>query len=71
MIGGNKPGVMTKNAKWAFEKPADAEAFIKENQGEKSTMDEAMKVTFADMYSDCKMIRDKRAQMKKMQQQKQ
>jgi copper chaperone NosL len=71
VIGGNKPGVMTKNAKWAFEKPADAEAFIKENQGEKSTFDEAMKVTFADMYNDCKMIRAKRAQMKKMQQQKQ
>jgi copper chaperone NosL len=69
VIGGNKPGVMSKNAKWAFEKPADAEAFIKENQGEKTTFDEAMKVAFADMYSDCKMIRAKRAQKKKMQQQ--
>ncbi len=71
VIGGNKPGVMTKNAKWAFEKPADAEAFIKENQGEKGTFDDAMKATFADMYVDCKMIRDKRAKMKAMQQQKQ
>ena len=29
VIGGNKPGVMTKRAKWAFEKKADAEAFIR------------------------------------------
>jgi copper chaperone NosL len=68
VIGGNKPGVMSKNAKWAFEKPADAEAFVKENQGQVGNFDEAMKVTFADMYSDCKMIREKRAKMKMMQQ---
>lgn len=71
VIGGNKPGVMTKNAKWAFANSADAEAYIKENQGVKGTFDEAMKATFSDMYDDCKMIRAKRAKMKEMQQQKQ
>ncbi len=33
VIGGNKPGVMTKQAKWAFEKKEDAEKFIQENGG--------------------------------------
>ncbi len=33
VIGGNKPGVMTKTAKWAFADKKDAEAFIKEHGG--------------------------------------
>jgi len=33
VIGGKKPGVMTKTAKWAFAEKKDAEAFIKENGG--------------------------------------
>ena len=67
VIGGNKPGVMTKKAKWAFENKADAEKFIAENGGSLSTFDETMKATFEDMYADTKMIRAKRAEMKKMQ----
>lgn len=66
VIGGNKPGVMTKEAKWAFAKKEDAEKFIKENGGTLSTFDAAMKAAYESMYADTKMIREKRA-MKKMQ----
>jgi copper chaperone NosL len=65
VIGGNKPGVMTKRAKWAFENKADAEKFIAENGGSLSSFDEAMKATYEDMYADTKMIREKRKMMKK------
>ena len=64
VIGGSKPGVMTKRAKWAFESKADAEAFIKENGGKLATFDEAMKAAYEDMYADTKMIREKRKMMK-------
>jgi hypothetical protein len=50
VIGGNKSGVMTKRAKWAFEKREEAEQFIKDNGGRISTFDEVMKATFVDMY---------------------
>ena len=69
VIGGNKPGVMTKRAKWAFEKKEDAEKFIKENSGGIATFDEAMKASYEDMYQDTKMIRDRR-KMRKMEQKK-
>jgi nitrous oxide reductase accessory protein NosL len=32
VVGGAKPGVMSKQGKWAFEKKDDAEAFIKTNR---------------------------------------
>ena len=67
VIGGSKMGVMTKRAKWAFEKKEDAEKFIKENGGETATFDVAMKAAYEDMYTDTKMIRERR-KMKKMQQ---
>jgi copper chaperone NosL len=66
VIGGNKPGVMTKRAKWAFGKKSDAEAFVKAEGGTVATFEAAMKATYEDMYSDTKMIREKR-KMKKMQ----
>jgi len=65
VIGGNKPGVMTKRAKWAFENKADAEAFIKENTGVLASFDEAIKTSYEDMYQDTKMIREKRKMKKK------
>jgi copper chaperone NosL len=65
VIGGNKPGVMSKQAKWAFAKKDDAEAFIKEHTGTLATFDEAMKAAYESMYADVKMIREKR-KMKKM-----
>ncbi|MEW6740784.1 MAG: nitrous oxide reductase accessory protein NosL [Nitrospirota bacterium] len=64
VIGGNKTGVMTKRAKWAFEKKDDAEKFIKENGGNLATFDDAMKAAYEDMYHDTKMIREKRKMMK-------
>jgi nitrous oxide reductase accessory protein NosL len=65
VVGGSKPGVMSKRAKWAFENKADAEKYIAENGGTLSTFDEAIKAAYEDMYSDTKMIREKRKMMKK------
>lgn len=67
VLGGNKPGVMTKRAKWAFERKDDAERFIQENGGELVTFDEAIKASYEDMYNDTKMIRDRR-KARRMQQ---
>lgn len=64
VTGGSKPGVMTRTAKWAFEKKADADAFIKENGGQPTDFDGAAKTAYADMYDDIRMIRDKRKMMK-------
>jgi nitrous oxide reductase accessory protein NosL len=64
VVGGSKPGVMTKRAKWAFENKTDAEKFITENGGTLATFDEAIKLAYEDMYQDTKMIREKR-KMKK------
>lgn len=61
----DKPGVMTKRAKWAFGDKAAADAFIKANHGSLATFDEVMKATYEDMYGDSKMIRAKR-KMKRM-----
>ena len=65
VIGGNKPGVMSARAKWAFEKKEDAEKFVKENGGAVAVFGEAMKASYEDMYSDTLMIREKR-KMRKM-----
>lgn len=66
VVGGNKPGVMSKRGKWAFEKNADADAFTKGNGGMVVPFDDAIKAAYEDMYGDTKMIRDKRKMMKKM-----
>lgn len=66
VIGGAKPGVMTRVAKWAFEKESDALAFIKDHQGKLASFDDAMRATFEDMYEDVKMIRARRAKMKEV-----
>ena len=60
VVGGNKPGVMTKRAKWAFETQEAAAAFAKENGGALATFEEAMKASYEDMYTDTKMIRERR-----------
>jgi copper chaperone NosL len=60
VIGGNKPGVMTQRAKWAFRKKQDAELFIKWNGGVLATFDDAIEATFTDMHEDSKVIRGKR-----------
>ena len=66
IMGGNKMGVMTKRAKWAFERKEDAEKFKKENGGDSASFDQAIKGAYEDMYADTKMIRERR-KMKRMQ----
>ena len=68
VIGGGKPGVMTKNAKWAFENKADAEKYVAENGGTLGDFEAAISAAYADMYADSKMIRERR-KMKKMKMQ--
>jgi copper chaperone NosL len=60
VIGGARPGVMTKRAKWAFREKKDAVGFIAENGGELASFDAVMQATFEDMYMDTKMIRMKK-----------
>jgi nitrous oxide reductase accessory protein NosL len=64
VVGGDRPGVMTKRAKWAFRDRAAAEAFVKQHGGTIATFDEAMRAAYADMYEDGKMIREKRRIMR-------
>jgi copper chaperone NosL len=64
-----KQGVMTQRAKWAFEKRADADAYVKENGGTTVSFEDAMKGAFEDLYGDTKMIRQRRAAMAGGQQQ--
>lgn len=68
VIGGNKMGVMTKRAKWAFAKKEDAERLKAENGGELASFEQAIKAAYEDMHADTKMIRERR-KMKKMQHQ--
>ena len=65
VMGGSKRGVMTKMAKWAFEKREDAEGFVKEYGGKLAAFDEAIKAAYMDMYQDTKMVREMR-KMKRM-----
>ena len=67
VIGGNKMGVMTARAKWAFESKAAADEFIKQQGGRLATFEEVMKAAFEDMYEDTLMIQKKR-KMKRMKQ---
>ena len=60
VVGGSKPGVMTVNAKWAFEDKRAAGKFIRENGGVPATFDEAIKAAYEDMYKDTKQIRERR-----------
>jgi nitrous oxide reductase accessory protein NosL len=69
VLGGSKPGVMTKRAKWAFKTQADADKFIKESGGVQGSFDTAMAATYEDMYQDSKMIRERRAMKKKVMEQ--
>ena len=71
VIGGDKMGVMSKQAKWAFENKKDAEAFIKASGGKLATFEEALEATYAGMYQDDKMIREKRKMMREKMKKKQ
>ena len=63
-IGGKKMGVMTKNAKWAFETKEAAEKYIQKNGGKLATFEDAMRASYEDMYTDTQMIRKKRKMMR-------
>jgi len=67
VIGGHRPGVMTRRAKWAFADQSAAAAFVKEHGGQPASFDDAMKASYEDMYADTKMIREKRAKKKQRQ----
>jgi copper chaperone NosL len=69
VIGGNKPGVMTRRAKWAFGNKPDAEKFIAENGGQLATFGQAFKASYEDMYNDTKMIQERR-KMRRMEKRK-
>lgn len=64
IVGGSKPGVMSRRGKWAFAKKEDAEGFMKSNGGNPADFETVMKAAYEDMYSDTKMIRDKRKSRK-------
>ena len=67
VMGGNKMGVMTKRAKWAFERQQDADQFIKAEGGEVVSFDKAIRAAYEDMYEDTKMIRERRKAKRMMQ----
>ena len=64
VIGGDRSGVMTQRAKWAFEKKTDAESFIKDHGGSLADFEDAMKATFEDMYADIKAVRERARKQK-------
>lgn len=64
VIGGDKMGVMTARAKWAFATKDAADIFIKEHGGKPATYDDVMSAAFADMQTDTLMIQKKRQKMK-------
>jgi copper chaperone NosL len=64
VIGGSKPGVMTKRAKWAFAQKEEAEKFMKENGGNSTDFDGALKAAYEDIAEDTKIIRERRRMMR-------
>lgn len=64
VIGGDKIGVMTKRAKWAFKTAEQADAFIRKYGGRPSNFNHVLKASFEDMYEDIQMIQKKRRMMK-------
>ncbi len=60
VIGGGKPGAMTKRAKWAFAAKEDADKFIAANGGSLATFEQVFKAAYEDMYADTKMIQERR-----------
>jgi nitrous oxide reductase accessory protein NosL len=71
VIGGDKPGVMTKNAKWAFASKDDAVKFQNEHGGVLANFDDALDASYRDISNDTKMIREKRKMMKMKMQERQ
>ena len=66
VIGGNRPGVMSKRGKWAFENKEDAQVFMRKNKGKLVSFKDAIKGAYEDIYDDTIMIREKRDAYNKM-----
>jgi len=64
VIGGNKAGVMTRRAKWAFETKKAADDFISRYGGQPAIFSDVLKASFEDMYEDILMIQKKTMMMK-------
>ena len=64
VIGGEKLGVMTARAKWAFQTKKAADDFIRKHGGRPATFEEVMRAAFEDMYEDTLILQKKRRLMK-------
>ncbi len=60
IIGGEKQGVMTSRAKWAFEGRQGAKEFTANHGGELADFTQAMEAAYLDMYRDTNRIRKMR-----------
>lgn len=60
VLGGDRPGVMSRRAKWAFADQSGAATFMAENQGKPVTFEEALQAAYTDLYEDTQMIRERR-----------
>lgn len=54
VIGGDRSGVMTSRAKWAFEDRGEAEAFIGQHGGQSATFYQALAAAYEDLFLDIK-----------------
>ena len=64
VIGGDRSGVMTQRAKWAFARQTDATSFMRDLGGSPANFEDAMKATFEDMYADIKAARERARKQK-------
>ena len=64
VMGGDKMGVMTAQAKWAFGSRSAAQRFIDAHGGDIVDFDTAMTAAYTDMHKDTRMIRQKRQRKK-------
>lgn len=64
VIGGDKMGVMTARAKWAFETKPTADNFMQKHGGRPATFEEVMRTAFEDMYEDTLILQKKSRLMK-------
>ena len=54
VLGGDRRGVMSERAKWAFKDERDARTFVKKHGGELASFDQVMRASFEDMFKDMK-----------------
>jgi hypothetical protein len=59
VIGGSKEGVMTEQAKWAFENKADADQFIIKFGGKPAVFNDALHAAYDGLYGDMRITLDR------------